>query len=238
VRNNTKASPLAEPNQAENERCWGLLRRRQCLVPTWRGWLALVLGLAALALIAVREIHPFLAVTKPVTGGLLVVEGWAPDYALEAAVEEFSRNHYDKLYVIGGPLEHGGPLSEYKTLAERGAATLLKLGLSTNAVQAVPAPLVRQDRTYTAAVSLRNWLRQHGISPAKIHLLSEGAHARRSRLLVKKALGPGTVVGVTAIPIKDYDPQHWWRSSAGVRMVIGEALAYAYARCLFRAPKE
>jgi hypothetical protein len=238
VRNNTRTSSSAGPAQAQNERCWGLLRRRQCLVPTWRGWLLLVLGLVVLVAIAVREVHPFLAVTKPVTGGLLVVEGWAPDYALEAAVEEFSRNHYDRIYVIGGPLEHGGPLAEYRTLAERGAATLLKLGLTTNAVQAVPAPLVRQDRTYAAAVSLRNWLRQHGISANKVHLLSEGAHARRSRLLVEKAMGPGAVVGVTSITDKDYDPQRWWRSSAGVRTVISEALAYAYARCLFRAPKE
>jgi len=45
-------------------------------------------------------------------------------------------------------------------------------------------------------------------------------------------------LGVTALAETDYDPGHWWRSSAGVRTVIGETLAYGYARVLFRAPKE
>jgi uncharacterized SAM-binding protein YcdF (DUF218 family) len=168
----------------------------------------------------------------------LVVEGWGPDYALQAALEEFNRNHYEKIFVTGGPLEQGVPLSEYKTYAELGAATLLKLGMSTNAVQAVPSPLVRRDRTYTSALSLRNWLDEHGTAPASINLITVGPHARRSRLLFEKALGKGVRVGVTAVPVNDYDPRRWWRSSAGVRAVINEALAYGYARVLFRAPKQ
>jgi hypothetical protein len=43
---------------------------------------------------------------------------------------------------------------------------------------------------------------------------------------------------VWAIPTTEYDPQHWWRSSSGVRTVIGEALAYAYVKCFFRAPAD
>jgi uncharacterized SAM-binding protein YcdF (DUF218 family) len=221
-----------------NKPCLGLLRRRQCLVPTLRGWLVLLLICTALVLVGARGIHPFLAVNAPLPGGVLVVEGWGPDYALQAALEEFNRNHYEKLLVTGGPLEQGVPLSEYKTYAELGAATLLKLGMSTNAVQAVPSPLVRRDRTYTSALSLRNWLDEHGMAPASINLITVGPHARRSRLLFEKALGKGVRVGVTAVPVNDYDPRRWWRSSAGVRAVISEALAYGYARVLFRAPKQ
>jgi hypothetical protein len=29
---------------------------------------------------------------------------------------------------------------------------------------------------------------------------------------------------------RNFDPAHWWRSSAGVRTVIGEAIAYLYSR--------
>jgi uncharacterized SAM-binding protein YcdF (DUF218 family) len=217
----------------ETKKLWGLLRRRQCLVPTWRAWLALALIVAALATLAVRGIHPFLAVNEPMPGGLLVVEGWASDYALAAAVAEFNRNHYDKVYVTGGPLDAGSALVAYRTWAELGTSSLLKLGLSTNLVQAVPAPQVRQDRTYASACSLRDWLREHHVAPTKVHLLTEGAHARRSRLLFERALGRGFVVGVTAMPVRDYDPEHWWRSSAGVRGVMGETLAYVYARLFF-----
>ena len=81
-------------------------------------------------------------------------------------------------------------------------------------------------------------MREHGMSPTKVNLMSLGPHARRSRFLFEKALGKGVVVGVTAIPSRDFDPAHWWRSSSGVRDVIGETLAYAYARLLFHPPKE
>ena len=217
---------------------WGLLSRRPCLVPTLRGWLVLAATLAAVVITGARALGPFLTTNDPLPGGVLVIEGWAPDYAMEAAIAEFRRNHYDKLFVTGIPLEQGAPLSEYKTYAELGAAVLVKLGLDTNAVQAVPAPGVRQDRTYSMAMALRNWLRDHGMSPAKVNLMTLGPHARRSRLLFEKALGNEVAVGITSIPSRDFDPAHWWRSSAGVRDVIGETLAYGYARLLFRPPRE
>ena len=221
----------------ENKKCWGLLRRRSCLVPTWRGWLVLILGFMALGFGFASSIYPFLAPTAPLPGGVLVIEGWAPDYALEAAVAEFRHHHYDKLFVIGGPIDQGAPLIQYKTYAEVGMATLLKLGLNTDEVQAVPAPGVRQDRTYAAAVALAQWWRDHGLAPAKVHFLGGGPHTRRSWLLVQKALGSSANVGVTAIEPRDYDPKHWWRYSAGVRGILDETVAYFYARCLFFPPR-
>lgn len=221
----------------ENKRLWGLLRRRQCLVPTWRGWLALLLSFSCALFLSVRHVYSFLAVSDPEPGGLLVIEGWASDYVFERAVADFKTNHYDHFVVTGGPIEKGAPFSEFKTFAEFGAATALKMGLSTNVVSAVPAPLVRQDRTYTAAVELRKWLRKRGLSPTKVNLFSVGPHARRSRLLLQKALGPQVMVGVVAVEPEDYDPKEWWRTSAGVRGAIGEALAYGYARLLFHPPK-
>jgi hypothetical protein len=215
--------------------CLGLFRRRQCLVPTWRGALALGLGAAFVVVVFLREIHPFLAMNQPVVGGLLVAEGWSSDQTMEVAVAEFHRNHYEKLYVTGGPIERGAPLSQYKTYAELGAAILVKLGLSTNDVQAVPGLQVRKDRTYAEAVTLRGWLRDHRITATKVHVLTGGPHARRSRLLFEKALGKDIIVGVTAVSGgEEYDPYHWWRSSAGFRTVIGETLAYGYARFFFR----
>jgi hypothetical protein len=211
----------------------GLLRRRVCLLPTWRGWLLLLLAGLLLATCAVKKAQSFLAVTDPVTGGALVVEGWAPDYALEEAVTEFRQHHYTKLYVIGVPLEHGAPLSEYKTYAELGAATLLKLGLDRDNVQAVPTPVVCQDRTYASALALKQWLQQHNVMPAELNLISLGAHARRSRLLFEKAFGRDARVGIIALENQDYDPEHWWKSSQGVRTVTDELIAYGYARLLF-----
>ncbi len=208
---------------------WGLCRRRQCLVPTWRGWALLLLGFGLVMVLAVREAHPLLALNDPVPGGVLVVEGWAGPEVLEAAVAEFKRNHYATLFVTGGPLEQGAALSEYHTYAELGAAGLVKLGLSTNEVQAVPAPRMDQDRIYASASSLARWLRGHGTAPTRVNLIAVGVHARRARLLFQQALGKGVTVGVIAMPERGYDASRWWRSSQGVRAVLGEALSYGYA---------
>jgi hypothetical protein len=221
----------------EEKRLWGLLQRRNWLVPSFRGWIVLALGFVLFLVVAMRLLHPFLALNDPISDGLLVVEGWTPDYGLETVVSEFRRDHYEKIYVTGGPLEYGSYLVSYKTYAQLAAASLIKLGLDSDAVQPVPAPRVRQDRTYTSAVSLKKWLLEHGIQPTRIHLMTDGTHARRSRLLFQKAMGDNVVIGVTSIPVKDYDPEHWWRYSAGVRGVINEALAYLYARFLFYPPK-
>jgi hypothetical protein len=235
----SSSAPDSLEQPAEHpKRFWGLLCRRPCLVPTVRAWLFLCLGFAVLLIVTLRSLLPFLAVNDPSPDGLLVVEGWLPDYELELAVEMFRQNQNQKVYVTGGPLEHGMFLSAYKTYAHLGAATLMKLGLDSNSVQVVPAPLVPQDRTYTAAVSLKRWLLDHGITPTRIHLISEGPHARRSRLLYELAMGKSVTVGVTALPSNEYDQQHWWRYSAGVRNVIGECLAYFYARFLFFPPTE
>ena len=198
----------------------------------------LLVACAALGGVAGRSIYPFLAAHESLPGGVLVVEGWMADYGMEAARAEFGRNHYASLLVTGGPIDEGAPLYEYRTYAERGAAILVRLGLDTNQVQAVPAPVVARDRTFTSGLSLRAWFQAHPQAPRKVNLLSQGAHARRSRLLFQKALGPDAQVGILAVEDRDYDPSHWWRSSAGVRTIMSETISYAYARFYFNPARE
>ena len=212
---------------------WGLLRRRSCLLPTVRGAVLLLILFASLLIFGFRNIQAFLAVNDPAPEGILVVEGWSPDYALETAKLEEQGNPYHLLYVVGGPLEQGAPLSQYPTYADLGAAILLRMGMSQDTVQAVPSGYVYKDRTYAEAVALSIWLRQHGLSPKEINLISLGAHARRSRLLFEKAFGKSTRVGIIAVEDRNYDPAHWWKTSEGVRSVISETIAYGYARFLF-----
>ncbi|MCX6997756.1 MAG: YdcF family protein [Kiritimatiellaeota bacterium] len=211
-------------------------RRRACWVPTWRGGLAVLLALALTVARLARHIHAVLAVTDSRPGGVLVVEGWAPDDVLQAAIAECQRHSYQRLFVTGGPIEKGAPLVEYRTVAEFTAATLLKLGMAANMVQAVPAPETRQDRTYAAALALQRWLLAQGGLPARCNIVTVGAHARRTRLLYAKVFGPAVSLGIIAVPDRNYDADHWWRSSAGVRTVLSESIAYGYARFVFRPP--
>lgn len=202
-------------------------------MPTWRGVL-LALGLAGLlAWGFMNSIHSFLTPNAPLPDGAMVLEGWLSDGALRHALYRFRSGNYDWLYVTGGPVELGGPLMQYKNYADVTAASLISMGMDTNRLQAVSAPQVMQDRTYASAVALRQWLARHGRSITNLTVVSEDAHARRSRLLFEKAFGGGVHVGIISIPTDHYEPKRWWASSPGVRVVISEAVAYGYARLLF-----
>jgi len=215
-----------------------LVRRREGWFPTWRGWLAGLALLGALGVLFLVRLLPFLAVSRPVETDLLVVEGWVPDFVHEAGLAEFRRGGYRRLLVTGGPLEFGEPLSEYRTLAERGASVLARYGCPTNVLHAVPAPKVRHDRTYTSAFALRQWLVREQRLPKRLNVVTLGAHARRTRLLFQKAFGDETEIGVIAVPDERFDSRRWWRSSEGFRGVTGEAIAYVYGRFLFSPPAE
>lgn len=212
----------------------GLVKCRVCWVPTLRGWLTLFILFVALFAGLIAGLHPFLAVNDPRPGGVLVVEGWVPDYLMEATIAEYERNAYKQLLVTGGPLENGSPLVNYATIANVGASTVRKLRPDLPNVYAVPAPKVRQDRTYASAVALKAWLRERGQLPAKLNLVSAGPHSRRSRMLFQKAFGSDAEIGIIAMEDESYDSHRWWASSAGFRIVTGEAIAYVYARFFFR----
>lgn len=212
----------------------GLMRCRVCWVPTLRGWLVLFVLSAALFAGAIAGICPFLAVNDPRPGGILVVEGWVPDYVMKAVIAEYEQNGYTQLLVTGGPLENGSPLVDYATIANVGASIVHKLRPDLPNVHAVSAPKVKQDRTYASAVALKAWLQEHGQLPAKLNLVSAGPHSRRSRLLFQKVFGSDAEIGILAMEDDSYDPRRWWASSAGFRVVTGEAIAYVYARFFFR----
>lgn len=211
----------------------GLLQRKQRLVLTWRGWLLLIAVLASAALLFIRNVYGFLAVNDPRTGGILVIEGWSPDYVIEHAVELFRRGQHEKICITGGPVEEGNPLREYRTYAECGRAICLKLGVPAESVHAIPAVGVERDRSYASALALRRWLGEQGIRDAKINIAGNGTHSRRTRLVYEKALGPGVSIGISNAGERNFDPKRWWVSSAGVRSVVDELVAYAYARFFF-----
>jgi hypothetical protein len=211
-----------------------MLQRRAALRLTWRGRAVLLLVAIVAAVAVVRGLYPFLAANEPKSGGVLIVEGWVPDYTIGEAVAEFRRHPYEVLVVSGGPIEKGAPFSEFKSYAEFGAAVAVKLGADPAKTHAVPAPETRQDRTYVAAVAVREWLRQRGPVPARVNVVSLGPHARRSWLLHEAAFGGLAEIGVMAVEDRGYDGSRWWTSSSGFRAVTGELIAYLYARLLFR----
>lgn len=217
-----------------NRQLWGILTRKERWGLSVRGWLLLgaTALIAAWAMLAC--IGPFLAVTDKVNADMLVVEGWVHPYAIRAGANEFREGSYQRVFATGGPVTGtGGYTSDYVTSAHVGADQLREAGVPAGILEMVPSRVASRDRTYASAVALGDYFRKHGILVRRINVLTESVHARRTRLLYRKALGKEVHVGIIAVPNPDYETDHWWRCSEGVRDVISEGIAYLYARLFF-----
>ncbi len=215
----------------------GLILRKERWGLSWVGWLLTFLAILAGGALLLFTIFPFLAVTQRANSDVLVVEGWIPDFAIHAAAAEFASRNYERAFTTGGPVNGtGGYTNDYNTSASVGAARLKAAGVP--GVQMVPSRVMARDRTYAAAIALRDWFRANNFHPHAINVITEGPHARRTRLLFQKAFGDETGVGIIAISSPDYDGAHWWRFSEGVRDVVGEALAYLYVQLFFHPKAE
>ncbi|NES05153.1 MAG: cytosine deaminase [Okeania sp. SIO2F4] len=176
------------------------------------------------------NIYSFLAVTSPIEADLLIVEGWMSDYAVKSAIAEFNQGSYQKLITTGTPIGKGFYLSEYNNFAELTAATLITLGVAPDRVVAVPTPQVTKYRTTASAMAVKEWLQTSNLKVNSINIYTLGPHARRSWMIYRNVFSPDIQVGVIALEPKGYNTHRWWQSSAGMRTVIGEAIAYFYTR--------
>jgi uncharacterized SAM-binding protein YcdF (DUF218 family) len=212
----------------------GLFVRKDGWVLSLPAKLLLLIIVLALGVAILLGIYPFLSITKPVNADVLVVEGWVHPYAIEASVDEFNRHSYQRVFSTGGPIVgKGGYINDYQTSASLGADLLKKAGIPPELVQMVPSHVMDRDRTYSSAVALRDWFREHNMHVQSLNIVTESAHARRTRLLFEEALGPDVRVGVIAVPSPDYDARRWWRYSEGVEEVVDETSAYIYAKLFF-----
>ncbi|QHT71620.1 hypothetical protein GXP67_35605 [Rhodocytophaga rosea] len=124
----------------------------------------------------------------------------------------------------------------YATYAENAAAELIRLGVDSTKIMAIPGPKVYTHRTYTSAAVLRKYLVAHQIS--SFNLVSLGVHSRRSWLSYEKALGKEFSIGIIAVENKKYDPALWWQTRSVVKNVLTEAAKYLYIRFWFDSATE
>ncbi len=150
------------------------------------------------------------------------------------AAKEFQAGGYEKVFVTGGPLVGaGGYVNDFQTSASVGAELLVKFGLAPQQVVMTPSHISGRDRTYSSAVALRDWWQMHSNPVTGFNVLTEDVHARRTQLLFQMAFRNEVSVGVVAVANPDYDPAHWWQYSEGVRQILGESIAYLYAKLIF-----
>jgi uncharacterized SAM-binding protein YcdF (DUF218 family) len=217
-----------------SQKLLGILTRKERWGFSWRGRLLVVTGVLVAAYLLILNVYPFLAETHRMDTNILVVEGWIHEYAIRGAEEEFRRGSYQHVFSTGGPVTGSGHyVNDYQTSASVGADLLKNAGVPPEFVQMVPCHIIDRDRTYGSAVALREWFSEHNMAVQSLNVVTESAHARRTRLLFGKALGKNVRVGVIAVPNPDYDKGRWWWYSEGVKDVGSEALAYLYVSLFF-----
>ncbi|NEQ73865.1 MAG: hypothetical protein F6K23_12880 [Okeania sp. SIO2C9] len=207
-----------------------LLQWQQKLILTIQVWILIIGLIIFLIAICCFNIYSFLALTSPIEADILIVEGWMSDYAVKLAIAEFQQGAYQKLITTGSPIGKGYYLSEYNNFAELTAATLIALGVDPDRVVAIPTPQVVKYRTAASAIAVKEWLATSHLKVDSINIYTLGPHARRSWMIYRNIFSPDMQVGVIALEPKGYNPDRWWQSSAGMRTVVGEAIAYFYTR--------
>jgi uncharacterized SAM-binding protein YcdF (DUF218 family) len=189
----------------------------------------LVLGLGLILAIGFPlEIHPYLAPTAPVHSGTMIIEGWISNSFLSQAAAAFRAGRYQKLLVLQATDDEGErQIGTTAACADR-TEILASYGVPKPLIGTLLYPATERDRTYHAAIAARDWLTHHSIEDS-VDVVTIGPHARRSRMMFKKVFGKSFQVGIIALNDPTYDPKHWWRTSEGVRDVLGEVIAYIYA---------
>jgi hypothetical protein len=214
-------------------RCFGLQKRKEKWVLTWRGRLVVGSILAVLGVIFILTVHPFLAITDRVDTQYLVVEGWIPNYALQESIDEFKSKPYVKVFTVGAEPLSGLKIEPGDSVALSGLYRMKNLGMNEDIIQAVPAHIKYRNRTYESALALKKWIEENHAPVTSFNLVTLGPHARRSRLLFEKAFAGKARVGIISVEDREYDPKRWWKYSEGVKELISEGVAYVYARLFF-----
>ena len=188
--------------------------------------LVLALGLV-LAIGFPLEVYPYLAPNDPVHSGTMIIEGWISGGLLSQAAAAFEAGRYDRILILRASDEDERYV-ESSAACKDPAEILANHGVSKPRIGTLLYPSTERDRTYHAAMAARDWLIRHSTEKS-FDVVTAGPHARRSRMMYKKVFGKDFEVGIIALNDPAYDPKHWWRTSEGVRDVLGEVIAYIYA---------
>ncbi|MDF7801486.1 YdcF family protein [Pontiellaceae bacterium B1224] len=163
----------------------------------------------------------------------MVVEGWIHDFALDEAIILFNAGEYSQIVCTGVQIETGSYIQQFESYPEMTAARLIKMGVDPEKIIVSVADDAKKDRTYQAAVALREAFIAYNMQETDLHLITTGPHGRRSRMLFQKALGSDYNIGITCLAPASYEPKDWYKGSEGVRYVMSETLAYIYAKLFF-----
>jgi len=172
------------------------------------------LVLAAVVWLSLPAVGRFLVVAdKPAPAEVLVVLSGDRGERLEYAFRLYQEGLADRLLLSGGPL--------YADLTEADLLRRHALMLGVPEYKIIMEP--RATNTYQNALYSREMMEYYGLDSAIV--ISSPYHMRRVRALFDEVYR-GSDIRLVYLPVEDswFDPERWWESAAGRRVVLAEYL--------------
>jgi hypothetical protein len=209
-----------------------LANKKECLRPTLFGWICILLTMFVAGLGYFEGVQGFLAVNRPISAKILVVDGQYPGYGYDSIAALIRTRLYEYVLTTGVDVDYTYISKENFNIAAWSYKVLLTKDLYDCRLRKVPAGRVQRDRTYTSALAVKEWMKQNGIKQ-DINIVTFGVHSRRSWILYKKVFKGYSRVGVISLHDLSYDNKKWFNDSRGVRQVMSETIGYLYTRIFF-----
>jgi len=185
----------------------------------------------AVLILIVMSVYKFLAITRPLGEGVLVVDAWIPQQTLAESISIFNSGRYRYLVVLGGPTQEAASSSHSAAAdADLAASTLEKLGLDARKLVKINVPDNSSGRTLRRATAVKTWLDRSQAPTCCVDVFTVGVHARKSWILFRHALGSSYRVGIVAGNEFRYPPRFWFISRTGIWIVSRNLAGYFYSK--------
>ncbi|HKS83404.1 MAG TPA: YdcF family protein [Candidatus Acidoferrales bacterium] len=113
----------------------------------------------------------------------------------------------------------GRALRPYAGIAELEAHDLAADGVPENAIirYSHSASDTHEECVFIGQlVAQKNWKR--------VIIVTSTYHTRRSRYICERTMPPGTILRMSAARDSDFDPENWWRTRKGLRLLFHESV--------------
>lgn len=211
-----------------------LFRKREVLLPTWRGWAVISALALSCAVLFLAYAEAFLAVTDDQGSDALVVECWIGARGIESAGELFLSKNYRYIVLVGG-IEETRWTKEFWNHTEYSKEVLQKAFpeiLDENIVLA-SNDFVLRNRTYRAALKAELEIRARELEIKSLSLFTKGAHARRSKLVYRRAFPDNIEIrSASWKPARLYEGK-WFSSSERTKDLLVEMIGYVYEKLFY-----
>jgi hypothetical protein len=200
--------------------------------PPGSRWILLGLFLTSLILLTFGLVwlcawaEPFFSVNRPLSADILIVEGWIGSDGIRFAAEEYQRASYKYVVVTGGLI---GQTTRHDLVsyAEVAQQELVQRGVDKERIITASTGQIERQRTFKSAVAAWQALKQKGVHPIAINVLTLGPHARRSQLVYEKVFASDAPVGVIAFLPEEY-AEPWWFSVRRTKCLLKETIGYPF----------